>query len=539
MKRKCFAGLLTAVVLTFGVFGAEGALADGSSIVNIGVTSTVGSLNPLLVVATEIDKYASGLQFLPLVELNQEGEFEPMLAESITTEDNQTFTVTLAEGAVWSDGEQVTAEDLAFTMTRLASPVIANTAMSFAVIDGTDDSGFVEEGAKTISGLNVVDGRTLEIRCKWPMSLITFQNSYARYIMTIPRHVLGELSEEELLNSTWFNAPDVVDGPYRAVSVDPSHYVSYAANENFFKGAPSIETLNLQIVEDAQLLSGLSSGEIDFVQPTMGAIPEEDQAQVAALEGVTAIYDKPITTQSLFINTRSVDNVKVRQAMLLAIDREMLLENLLGGKGEIDDGFITSASPYYDESLKAISADLEKAKALVEEAVSEGWDNKRELNWEIWAEDQTFVNAAPVIQSLLLEAGIQVRISTKDLDSLMADAEAHTIDLMTVQYTYPQIDPYLDVQWLISDDNPDDDYTSWTGYSSEAVDEALARIVLSEDVEEIKGEYRIIDEDMQKNVPMINVYVISGLGVVSDRLENAVPSVYGAFNNVEDWTLKG
>ena len=224
---------------------------------------------------------------------------------------------------------------------------------------------------------------------------------------------------------------------------------------------------------------------------------------------------------------------------MLAIDREMLLENLLGGKGEIDDGFITSASPYYDESLKAISADLEKAKALVEEAVSEGWDNKRELNWEIWAEDQTFVNAAPVIQSLLLEAGIQVRISTKDLDSLMADAEAHTIDLMTVQYTYPQIDPYLDVQWLISDDNPDDDYTSWTGYSSEAVDEALARIVLSEDVEEIKGEYRIIDEDMQKNVPMINVYVISGLGVVSDRLENAVPSVYGAFNNVEDWTLKG
>ena len=110
---------------------------------------------------------------------------------------------------------------------------------------------------------------------------------------------------------------------------------------------------------------------------------------------------------------------------------------------------------------------------------------------------------------------------------------------MTVQYTYPQIDPYVDVQWLISDDNPDDDYTSWTGYSSEAVDEALARIVLSEDVEEIKGEYRIIDEDMQKNVPMINVYVISGLGVVSDRLENAVPSVYGAFNNVEDWTLKG
>ena len=77
--------------------------------VNIAVTSTLTSLNPLLIDATEIVKYALSLEFLPLVELNADLAFVPQLAESITTEDNLTFNIKLQDGAVWSDGTPVTA----------------------------------------------------------------------------------------------------------------------------------------------------------------------------------------------------------------------------------------------------------------------------------------------------------------------------------------------------------------------------------------------------------------------------------------------
>ena len=70
-------------------------------------------LNPLLQDGGELNKYATGLQFLPLVELDQNLNFEGMLAESITTEDNLTFTVKLYDNAVWSDGTPITADTIA------------------------------------------------------------------------------------------------------------------------------------------------------------------------------------------------------------------------------------------------------------------------------------------------------------------------------------------------------------------------------------------------------------------------------------------
>lgn len=100
-------------------------------IVNVGVTNTLESLNPLLLNGGEINKYATGLMFLPLMELDKELNFQPMLADSITTEDNRNFIVHIDEKATWSDGTPVTAADVEYTVLRLASPVIANTAMMY------------------------------------------------------------------------------------------------------------------------------------------------------------------------------------------------------------------------------------------------------------------------------------------------------------------------------------------------------------------------------------------------------------------------
>ena len=138
------------------------------------------------------------------------------------------------------------------------------------------DDGFVEMGADHIEGITKVDDKTVRFATKEPMSLVTFQNSYARYLMPLPKHVIGEIPEAELASHEWFAKPDVVSGPYRVTAFDKDHYVSYEANEKYWKGAPKIPKLNIRIVEGSQLYAGLQSGEIDITQNTMSAIPLED-----------------------------------------------------------------------------------------------------------------------------------------------------------------------------------------------------------------------------------------------------------------------
>ena len=123
------------------------------------------------------------------------------------------------------------------------------------------------------------------------MSLITFQNSYARYLLTLPKHVIEQFAEEELTTAEWFNHPDVVSGPYMVTDFDLNHYVAYTANTNYWKGAPKIDKLNIRIVDGSQLYAGLQSGEIDITQQTMSEIPPEDYESVEALENVDVVYE--------------------------------------------------------------------------------------------------------------------------------------------------------------------------------------------------------------------------------------------------------
>ena len=95
---------------------------SGEKIVNVGVTDTLGSLNPLQLNGGEINKYATALMFLPLMELDADLNFQGMVADSITTEDNKNFVVHIDDAAKWSDGTPITAEDVAYTALRLASP---------------------------------------------------------------------------------------------------------------------------------------------------------------------------------------------------------------------------------------------------------------------------------------------------------------------------------------------------------------------------------------------------------------------------------
>lgn len=501
---------------------------SGEKIVNVGVTDTLGSLNPLLLNGGEINKYATALMFLPLMELDADLNFQGMLADSITTEDNRNFVVHIDEAATWSDGTPITAEDVAYTALRLISPVINNTAMMYYVFEGVGDDGFVEAGADSVDGIQVIDDKTIQFTTKDSMSLTTFENSYARYLLTLPKHVIEKYTEEELSTAEWFNQPDVISGPFYVTEFDVDHYISYKANPDYWKGAPKIDKLNIKIVDGSQLYAGLQSGEIDITQHTMSVIPPEDYASVEALDNVDVVYGSPVTNQSMFIQTANVPDVRVRQAMLYAINREQLLSELLDGHGEVVDGFLSSASPFYDDSITPVTYDPEKAKALLEEA---GWDGSQTLRFYVNSGDSTFVNAATVMVAQWAAVGIKAEVQTVDFATLMSVAGTRDYDILAVQYTYAPVDPYPDVAWLLGGEG------SWTGYGDDEVNKALTSTQLTSDVDEIKGLYSIVDKKVQEDVPMISAYIISAQGAVNKRLTGAVPSVYGFFNDVQNWDI--
>ena len=502
--------------------------AAGEKIVNIGVTSSLNTLNPRLMDGVEMNKYATGLMFLPLMDLDKDMNFEGMLADSITAEDGSNFLVHIDDQAVWSDGTPVTADDVIYTALRICSPVIGNVAMMYYVFEGVGDDGFVEAGADHVEGITKVDDKTVRFTTKAPMSLITFKASYARYLMPLPKHVIENISEENLMSDPWFNKPDVVSGPYRVTEFDRDHYVAYEANKDYWKGAPKIDRLNIKIVEGSQLYAGLKSGEIDVTQNTMSSIPLEDYESVQSLENVNVSFGDPITNQSVFIRTSNIPDAKVRQAMLYAIDRRQILDQLLKGNGEVSEGFLSSASPYFDESITPVTYDPEKAKTLLEES---GWDKNKTIKFCIDSGDSTFVNAASVIAAQWAAVGIKADIQTMDINTLLGNANKGDFDVMAVQYTYPPVDPYADVAWLLGGEG------SWTEYSNDKVNEALSKVQLSSDIGELKGLYSIIDKQVQEDVPMFSAYIIKTMAAVNKRLTGAEPSVYGFLNHVEQWDI--
>ena len=528
MKKFFSKALVLALISAMLLMVAGCGASEEQSSVNIGITDSLGGVNSLTVDQTWVNKYAIGLQFLPLVDLDGDLNFVPMLADSITTDDNINFTVHINDDAKWSDGTPVTAEDVEFTFLRLASPVIGNPTMLLYAFEGVGDDGFVEEGAESVEGVKVIDEKTIQFTTKYPIAMTTFENTYAFYIHTLPKHILKDYSEAELMTLDWFNHPDVVDGPYILTEYDVDHFISYKANTDYWKGTPKISNLNFRIVDSSQIYAGLQSGEIDMTHHTMTAIPQEDYENIEALDNIDVVYGSPVTNQSVFIQTKNIPDKRVRQALVYAIDRNKILDELMKGHGEVVDGFLSSAGPFYDDSITPMPYDPEKAKELLYEA---GWDGSQKLRFYVNSGDGTFVNAAQVMVAQWAEVGIDVEVQTVDLATLMTIAGTTDYDFFAVQYTYAPADPYPDVSWLLGGDD------SWTGYGDDEINQALEGTQTAGSVDEIKGYYSIVDKKVQEDVPMFSAYIISAQGAVSKKLKGVNADVYGVFTNVQDWEI--
>lgn len=504
----------------------------GDDIMNIAFTDTVGTLNPLNMNWNFINLYATSMEFLPLVQFNSDYDVDYLIAESITSQDDRTFTVKIRDNATWSDGEPITADDVVWTMMKFTCPDVANPNFDFTPFVGINDDGTSPEGAESVEGIQAVDDRTVQLKTKDPMSLQTLYNNVLTWFCILPKHVLQDTPDDKLLTSSWFEKPDVVSGPYFVTDYDFSHYISYMANEKYFLGAPKIQKVNFRIMDSSEILTGLQTGEIDMVHP-LSSLPNEDRKTVEKLDGYTSSYTDPITNEMTFFNTSKVTDPKVRQAIVYAIDRDTIVKQLLNGKGEVTDGFICSNSPYYDENKTKLSYDPDKAKQLLQEA---GWDGSQTLQYYVSSNDSTAVKAAQLVQQYLGAVGVRIQINTVDFETLTGEvAGSDDEDFFSVQYTITPNDYWADEVSLINDKNGDG---SWSGgYYNEDIDSLLAKTQTTTDADELKDIYDRIDEKVIEECPVFSLYFLSNLGVVSRRIKGADPTFYGAFDNIQDWEI--
>lgn len=507
---------------------AETSTENSKKVVNIGVTYAPSGINPLAPVGL-VSTYVAGLMFPPLVEIDSDLSYKPMLADSIDTTDNKVFTVKLNSNAKWTDGTPVTADDVIFTLQLMTNPAVAsNYAYMFAIIEGLDDAGYLPEGKTDISGVKKIDEHTLTITTKALTTLNIFKDTIGRNVMTLPQSALKDIPAADINKSDFMQKPTVTSGPFKLTSIDRDHYVTMEANKDYFKGAPKLEQLNFKVLQGAAISTQLQSGEIDMNIPSAGVIPINDYEKVKGLDSVTTVDGPPIATQFMYINEKVVPDAKQRQAISYAMNRTQIVEKLLKGAGEVVDGYFTSYSPYRDENAKPVEYDPEKAKSLLSES---GWKSGKTLTMSVLSGDATLEQAANIIAENLGAVGVPVKIQMMDLATLIDKLVKMDYDLGILTVSLTPINPLPDLAYFLNEGNP-------SGYKNAEAEQVLASLGAETDEAKIKEGYAKLQQIVAQDVPMPSIYATKALGAVNKRVTGATPKDFGMFINVNEWDVQ-
>lgn len=529
-KTLLKAALTTLAIISGGLFLTGcGQTADkgNNKVINVGITNDPKTVNPLMtnnVAGSEL----SSVLFLPLAQMNSDLKYTYRLAKDITTEDNTNFIVSLNKDIKWTDGKPVTADDVIFTLNTVTDPAVkAAQPYYFNAIKGTDETGRKDE--KELSGVKKIDDHTISIETKYPIALDVFNNNISSNLKTIPKHVLSGVSPETINQNKYLQEPTVTDGPFKYVKYVAGQYLSLVANDDYYLGKPKIQSLNFKILSGTQITVQLENGEIDMNYPLIGNIPSDDYARVKTFANVRTIEGIPSNVQVLFINCKAIDNVKVRQAIDLAIDRESILKNILKGEGEIYKTPITSRAKYWNQSIATATYNPEKAKQLIQES---GWDTTKEIVFSVPAGNATREKAASIIAEELKAVGLNVVIRKADLATTLGNVQKRKYDLSIIGM--PDV-PLNSIKYLRV--YASSKYT-WTNYSNPEADTLVDRIEREADEAKLQRDYYHLQELIANEVPVTGIYSELPLKAVNKRIIYAEPKEYGFLNELEKWDVK-
>ncbi|MEW6568286.1 MAG: ABC transporter substrate-binding protein [Chloroflexota bacterium] len=499
-------------------------------------------LNPVLDIYNQPDRDVDRLIFSGLVRFDPHGRPVPDLAESWSVSADATqYTFALRRDAVWHDGTPVTSADVIYTYSKLQYPDYPGPA----------DLGAMWQQIQVIP----LDDYTVQFQLPEPFA------PFFDYLSLglLPDHLLRGVSATDLINHP-YNLQPIGTGPFRfdrfLVEDGSIRGVSLVAFPDYYGQTPYLERVEFRYFPDSQsALEAYERGEvqgISSVGPDILAsalqLPDLD-LHTAQLPRITLVFLNLKSTEHPFFAEK-----KVRQALLLAINRQWIIDHVLEGQGTLAVGPILPWSWAFASGLEPIPFNPDQAAALLDEAgyvlptgaTPGGPEYVRShedqtLSFELLhLDDPLHTEVAQELQTYWQAIGVQVTLRAVSAEAMLdehlqpREFEAALADLNLSRY--PDPDPYP--FWHDSQAETGQNYG---GYDDRNLSIWLEQARVTPDFEERANLYRSFQHRFQDQVPALLLYY----PVYSYGVETAIQGVTlgplldpsDRFSTVTDWYL--
>lgn len=355
--------------------------------------------------------------FERMVSCTHDGKYLPRLADSWEmSEDHTSMTFHMNKNAKWHDGEPLTADDVVFTLKAVTSEKMDNYYRSkFVCLAGTDDNGIC--ASPDDLQVEAIDDYTVKVGLKTPKDEQTVLSTLCSFFYVLPQHILDTGDYSDINSSDFWTSP-VGAGPFKYVKDIAGEQLEMTANEDYYLGCPDFKTFVIKVVPATSLTAGLLNGEIDVVGA--GSIPLSDWGTIESSDNLVAESIPSYAYQYMEFNLSdgndAFQDAAVRIAFDKAIDKQLIVDQLMAGEGQVAVGPMPKYHPYYNDALEGNSYDPNAAKSALEAA---NFDFNRTYRLIVPQGNQVREQSALIIQQNLKDIGIKVEIETYDFATLL------------------------------------------------------------------------------------------------------------------------
>lgn len=493
----------------------------------IALTDKISTLDPIG--SPSVDAASERIRVLifnSLVKKNEKFDYVPDLASDIQrAKDGLSYTFTLHDGVTFQDGRPLTSADVKYTIDSVLASSSGKAASFF------EGSGATKQGI--VTEVQAPEPRTVVIRLRkvWLPLLSNL----------VPIGIVPKDSAESQ------KTHPLGSGPFKFISHDTAqNIISLEANPNYWEGAPKISALRVRVIEDATALQAeLRSGGVTLAPlPTsltpdaLESLKQDPKLQVLQFTGANVVY------LGFNVQNPPLDNVRLRQAIAYAIDRETIIHDLLLGQAKIAHSIIPEESWAYWPGQK-YAYDPAKAKQLLDEAGFRDPDGdgpqmrlQKAINFKISSSGAATRQYVDVIRDSLQKVGIPVQVETMETNTLIDRQKLGEFQMSTLRWVGGNQDPIYLKDVYHSSEIPTQDRAGRNRgrYKNPELDIILEEAVNTFDREKALGLYRQAQEIISRDLPMLPLWYPANMVVAARGVGNIKIDGSGGWDFVRNLT---
>jgi peptide/nickel transport system substrate-binding protein/oligopeptide transport system substrate-binding protein len=430
-----------------------------------------------------------------LVQFDQTLSITPALAQFwVASRDGLTWTFTLRKGVHFHHGREVTADDVVYSFTRLVDPrTRSGGADLFMGIEGAP--AFREGRARGIPGLVAVNRYTVRVRLtEAPVPFVSILAVGQAKIL--PRELVEQQGDE-------FGRQPVGTGPFRFVRWEKGQAIVLAANPEYFEGGPRLERLVYRIFpgeRSDEVFREFQRGELED-----SPIPSKEYRGILGSQRYQYVRRPMFSLRHYGLNTRMkpLDDRRVRQALLHAIDREAIVAEIWLGRHALARGILPPGTLGFNPRLAGYAHDPARARDLLAQAGYPGGDGlPRIVIWSSARSDE-ILREHDRIRKDLLAVGVDTDFRyNNDWPSFSRAMAERRLPVFLRAWFADVPDPENFLVKLFHSASP----RNYSGYANPAVDALLERARAEPDMARRVELYRRAEEAILEDAPLIPIW---------------------------------